>query len=63
MTCGEGIKMTTPRVAARLIVDGIERNAFHVFVGSDAKLMYFPTRVIPEGAARMIYARMRSLLA
>ena len=60
---GKGIKMTTPQVAAKLIVDGIERNAFHVFVGADAKLMCFLMRVIPEKAARMIYTKMRSLLA
>ncbi len=56
------IKMTTAPVAAEIIVDGMEKNKYHVFVGSDAKMMDFLTRLMPERAARIIYSQMRSLL-
>jgi short-subunit dehydrogenase len=55
-------KMTTPQVAAEVIVDGIEKNKYHVMVGSDAKMMDFLSRLMPERAAKIIYTQMRSLL-
>lgn len=48
--------------AAEIIVDGIEKNKYHILVGSDAKMMHFLSRMMPERAARMIYSQMRSLL-
>lgn len=48
--------------AARIIVDGIEKDAYQVFVGKDSKSMNFLTRLNPENAARMIYRKMESLL-
>jgi short-subunit dehydrogenase len=56
------MKMTSPAVAAEIIVDGMEKNKYHVFVGSDAKLMDFFCRLMPERAAKIIYSQMRSLL-
>lgn len=56
------IKMTTPVAAAEIIVNGIEKNKYHILVGSDAKMMDFLTRLMPERAARLIYSQMRSLL-
>jgi len=56
------MKMTTAPDAARIIVDGIERNKFHILVGSDAAMMDFLTRLMPERATKIIYSRMRSLL-
>lgn len=56
------IKMTTAVKAAEIIVDGIEKDKYHIFVGSDAKMMDFLTRLMPERAARIIYTQMRSLL-
>jgi short-subunit dehydrogenase len=56
------IKMTTPTRAAEIIVDGMEKNKFHVLVGSDAKMMDFLVRLMPERAAMIIYTQMRSLL-
>ena len=56
------IKMTLPSVAAEIIVDGIEKNKYHILVGSDAKMMDFLCRLMPERAAKLIYTQMRSLL-
>jgi short-subunit dehydrogenase len=56
------IKMTSARKAAEIIIDGMERNKYHVLIGSDAKMMDFLCRLMPEQAARIIYSQMNSLL-
>jgi short-subunit dehydrogenase len=56
------IKMTLPTVAAEIIVDGMEKNKYHILIGSDAKMMDFLCRLMPERAAKIIYSQMRSLL-
>jgi len=56
------IKMTLPSRAAEIMVDGIEKNKYHVLVGSDAKTMFLLTRLMPEWAAKLIYSQMRELL-
>jgi len=56
------IKLTLPSRAAEIMVDGIEKNKYHVLVGSDAKAMYLLTRLMPEWAAKLIYSQMRELL-
>jgi short-subunit dehydrogenase len=61
-TKGKQIKMTAANKAAEIIVDGMEKNRYRVLVGSDAKMMDFLSRLMPERATRMIYAQMRSLL-
>jgi short-subunit dehydrogenase len=56
------IKMTTPQAAAETIVNGMEKNKYLILVGSDAKMMDFLYRLMPERAAKMIYTQMHSLL-
>lgn len=56
------IKMTLPSRAAEIMVEGIEKNKYHVLVGSDAKTMFLLTRLMPEWAAKLIYSQMRTLL-
>jgi short-subunit dehydrogenase len=56
------IKMTLPTVAAEIIVDGMEKNKYRVLIGSDAKMMDFLCRLMPERAAKILYNQMRSLL-
>ncbi len=56
------MKMTSAPAAAEIIVDGIENNKYHVMVGSDAKMMDFLHRLMPERAAMIIFSQMRSLL-
>jgi short-subunit dehydrogenase len=55
--------LTTPQQAATAILDGMERNAYRVLIGRDAKLMDVLYRVNPQGAAGFIARQMRSLLA
>lgn len=54
--------MTTPEAAATRIVDGIERRRYHVYVGTDARLMGLLVRIAPKQAARLIQRQMRGLL-
>lgn len=56
------IPTTSAVVAAELIVAGMEKNKYHVFVGKDAKLMDLLRRLMPERAAEIIYDQMRDLL-
>lgn len=48
--------------AARMIVDGMEKNAYRVLVGSDARMMDLLYRVRPSGATAFIAKQMKSLL-
>ena len=56
------VKTTAADVAGKLIVGAFEGNPFHAFVGSDAKLMYWLSRLMPEGAANLIQKQMAALL-
>lgn len=56
------IKTTPAPLAGQVIVKGIEDAAYHVFIGSDAKMMDFLSRLMPEKAAGIIYKQMASLL-
>jgi short-subunit dehydrogenase len=55
-------RLTTAEQAAKMIVDGMERNAYRVLVGRDARLMDLFYRVNPKGAASLIARQMASLL-
>jgi short-subunit dehydrogenase len=48
--------------AAEIIIDGMEKNKYHILVGQDAKMMDFLSRVMPDRAAKIIFSQMRSLL-
>jgi short-subunit dehydrogenase len=56
------IKVMAPADAAAVIVNGMEKNKFHILVGSDAKLMNFLVRLAPKYATKMITKQMGSLL-
>lgn len=58
----QSIKMTTAADAARIIIEGMEKNKYHVLVGFDARMMDFLRRLMPERAAKIILSQMRSLL-
>jgi hypothetical protein len=51
-----------PSKAAEIIVRGMERDAFHVFVGRDAMIMDKLYRLNPAFAARAIAKKMSALL-
>ncbi|MFM5905685.1 MAG: SDR family NAD(P)-dependent oxidoreductase [Micrococcales bacterium] len=55
-------KMTEANVAARQMVDAIEKNQPRICVGQDAKMMDIMTRINPVWAAGVIYKQMASLL-
>ncbi len=48
--------------AAKIILDGMEKNAYRVLVGSDARLMDILYRVYPRGATSFITRQMKDLL-
>jgi short-subunit dehydrogenase len=52
----------SPQKVAQAIVKGMENNAYHIFIGSDAKWMNALYRLNPEFAANMIQRKMRDLL-
>jgi NADP-dependent 3-hydroxy acid dehydrogenase YdfG len=56
------IKALSAASAAEIIVSGIERDAYHVFVGKDATVMDKLYRLNPALAARTIASKMRALL-
>lgn len=56
------IKMSAPDAVAKMIIKGIEKNAYHVMAGNDAKFMDILSRLNPKGAAKLIYNKMKSLL-
>jgi short-subunit dehydrogenase len=55
-------KSTSVAVAAKAIIEGIEKKKFHVLIGPDAKAMYYLSRFMPERAANLIYKNMKDLL-
>lgn len=55
-------KMTEAPVAAKLMVDAIEKNQPRICIGQDSKMMDFMTRLNPVWAAGVIYRQMKSLL-
>ncbi|MCA0454141.1 MAG: SDR family oxidoreductase [Chloroflexi bacterium] len=48
--------------AAAIIINGMERDQFQVYVGNDAKMMNFLYRASPKRATRFMYSRMKGLL-
>jgi short-subunit dehydrogenase len=49
--------------AATQLLDGMERDKYHVMIGRDARMLDILTRIAPERAARLVWKQMRSLLA
>lgn len=57
------VKVITPEKAAEIIIEGMEKNAYHVLAGSDAKMMYRLVRLMPKKAAGIIAKQLKSLLS
>jgi NAD(P)-dependent dehydrogenase (short-subunit alcohol dehydrogenase family) len=53
---------TSADEAARIILDGIEDDQFHIYVGRDARTMNLLNRVAPKRSTHIIYKRMKALL-
>jgi NAD(P)-dependent dehydrogenase (short-subunit alcohol dehydrogenase family) len=58
----KAMKTTPAPVAAATLIAGMERNAYRVFIGSDAKTMDRLRRLMPKRAAKLIFDNMKSLL-
>ena len=56
------VRALAPSKAARIIIDGMERDCYRVLVGSDSALMDVLYRLSPRRAAGMIFKQMQSLL-
>jgi NAD(P)-dependent dehydrogenase (short-subunit alcohol dehydrogenase family) len=55
-------KVATAEQAANIILDGMEKNAYRVLIGRDAKMMDLIYRLNPKRAATMIASQMKDLL-
>ena len=54
---------TSPQDAARIIVDGIEKDRFHIYVGKDARILNLMSRAAPKQATHLIQSQMKNLLS
>jgi short-subunit dehydrogenase len=54
---------TEPDMAAQIIVDSIEANRLHVYVGRDARLMNLLNRLAPRRSTHFIQSKMKDLLS
>ena len=59
----QSFPMTSAEDAAEIIIDGMERDRFQVYVGRDAKMMNLFYRFNPKRATQFMYSRMKELLA
>ena len=46
--------MTTPAKAARIMLDGIEKDRLHIYVGLDARLMSVAIKIAPRPAIKLV---------
>lgn len=59
---GSGYRTTSPDDAARIILDGIEDDRLHIYVGRDSRMMNLFNRAAPRRSTHLIYRQMRDLL-
>lgn len=57
-----GVRSTSAEDAARIIVDGIESDRLHIFVGTDSRLMNLANRLAPRRSTHLIQRQMKDLL-
>ncbi|MBI1307444.1 MAG: SDR family NAD(P)-dependent oxidoreductase [Bacteroidetes bacterium] len=58
----QSAKTTSPAKAAEIIVNGIVKNKYRIFVGNDARLTDFLYRLTPTFATNFIAKKMKALL-
>lgn len=56
------VRTTSAPEAARIILDGIESDQLHIYVGKDSLMMSVANRVAPKRSAHLIYRQMKDLL-
>lgn len=57
-----GFPTTSPQKAAKIILDGIEDDRLHIYVGRDSRMMGLLNRAAPKRSTHLIYRKMRDLL-
>jgi short-subunit dehydrogenase len=55
-------QMTSAPDAAGIILDGIESDRLHIFVGRDSRMMNAATRIAPRRAVHLIQKQMKKLM-
>lgn len=55
-------RTTAPTEAARVIVDGIESDDLHIYIGRDSRMMSLAIKVAPRRSAEFIYRQMKEML-
>jgi NAD(P)-dependent dehydrogenase (short-subunit alcohol dehydrogenase family) len=55
-------RTTRADVAARIILDGVERDRLHIYVGRDAQLMSLAIRIAPRRAIELVQKQMKKLI-
>ena len=56
------VRSTSPEDAGRIILDGIESDDLHIFVGRDSRMMNVLNRLAPRRSTHRIYKQMKDLL-
>ena len=59
----KSMKVLSAEKAAQIIIDGMEKNGYHVLVGKDAVFMDLIYRINPRRAANFINKKMQALLS
>lgn len=57
------IPQTQPEAATRIMIDGIEKNRLHIYVGNDARLMSIAIKLAPRRAIHVVQKQMSKMLA
>lgn len=57
-----GYTLTSPADAARQMIEGIEKNKLHIYIGKDSKLMNFLMRLAPKWAIHFIQKQMKKVV-
>jgi short-subunit dehydrogenase len=57
------VRMTSADKAARTMIDGLERDRLHIYVGTDARVMGLAIKVAPRTAIRFVQRQMAKRMA
>lgn len=57
------IPTTKPQDAAKIILDGIEEDRLHIYVGKDSRVLNLLSRAAPKKSTHLIQRQMRGLLS
>jgi NAD(P)-dependent dehydrogenase (short-subunit alcohol dehydrogenase family) len=61
-TSSSSMPSTSPEDAARIMIEGIERDKLHIYVGKDARFMNLAIRVAPRRAIVMVQKQMKKMI-